>query len=66
MAKKTNLKEVEHRKWERVYEDKYTISTWRFNSIWRYDSKKSLINPCEVEIKYKNEKKAPSKRKSED
>ena len=60
MAKKTNLKEVEHRKWERVYEDEDSIS------ILRYDSKKSLINPCEVEIKYKNEKKAPSKRKSED
>ena len=60
MAKKTNLKEVEHRKWERVYEDEDSIS------IWRYDSKKSLINPCEVEIKYKNEKRSPIKRKSED
>jgi hypothetical protein len=60
MAKKTNLKEVEHRKWERVYEDEDSIS------IWRYDSKKSLINPYEVEIKYKNEKRSPSKRKSED
>ena len=60
MAKKTNLKEVEHRKWERVYEDEDSIS------IWRYDSKKSLINPYEVEIKYKNEKRSSSKRKSED
>jgi hypothetical protein len=60
MAKKTNLKEVEHRKWERVYEDEDSIS------IWRYDSKKSLINPYEVEIKYKNEKRSPTKRKSED
>ena len=51
MAKKVNPKEVEHRKWERVYEDEDHIS------IWRYDTKKSLINPCEVEIKYKNEKK---------
>jgi hypothetical protein len=60
MAKKTNIKEVEHRKWERIYEDEDSIS------IWRYDSKKSLINPYEVEIKYKNEKRSPSKRKSED
>jgi hypothetical protein len=60
MAKKTNIKEVEHRKWERIYEDEDSIS------IWRFDSKKSLINPCEVEIKYKTEKKVSSKRKSDD
>ena len=59
MSKKTNLKEVVHRKWERVYEDEDSIS------IWKYDSKKSLINPYEVEIKYKTEKKVPNKRKSE-
>ena len=59
MAKKTNLKEVVHRKWERVYEDEDSIS------IWKYDSKKSLINPYEVEIKYKTEKKVSNKRKSE-
>ena len=59
MAKKTNLKEVVHRKWERVYEDEDSIS------IWKYDSKKSLINPDEVEIKYKTEKKVSNKRKSE-
>lgn len=60
MAKKTNLKEVEHKKWERVYEDEDSIS------IWKYDSKISLINPYEVEIKYKNEKTVPSKRKGKD
>lgn len=60
MTKKTNLKEVERRKWERVYEDEDSIS------IWRYDSKISLINPYEVETKYKNEKKVSSKQKSED
>ena len=59
MAKKTNLKEVVHRKWERVYEDEDSIS------ILKYDSKKSLINPYEVEIKYKTEKKVSNKRKSE-
>ena len=59
MAKKTNLKEVVHRKWERVYEDEDSIS------IWKYYSKKSLINPYEVEIKYKTEKKVSNKRKSE-
>ena len=35
-------------------------------SIWKYDSKISLINPYEVEIKYKNEKTVPSKRKGKD
>ena len=39
MSKKTNLKEVERRKWEKVYEDEDSIS------IWKYDSKISLINP---------------------
>jgi hypothetical protein len=57
MAKKLNSNEIEHRKWERVYEDKFTISTWRFNS------KISLINPYEVETKYKNDKTIPTKQK---
>jgi len=57
MAKKINPNDVEHKKWERVYEDKYTISTWRFNS------KISLINPYEVETKYKNEKESSTKRR---
>lgn len=53
MAKK--VIEKEHKKWERVYEfDDYT-------TIWKYDSKKSLINPVEVEIKYKPEKKKVNK-----
>jgi hypothetical protein len=60
MAKKTKLKEVEHRKWERVYDGEDRIS------IWRYDSRKSLINPYEVEVKYKNEKRSPSKLKNKD
>ena len=57
MAKKINPSDVDHRKWERVYEDKYTISTWRFNS------KISLINPYEVETKSKNEKEISTKRR---
>ena len=53
MAKK--IITTEHKKWERVYEfDDYT-------TIWKYDSKKSLINPVEVEIKYKSERKKVSK-----
>ena len=47
MAKVNKKTENEHKKWERIFEDEYSIS------IWRYDSKKSLINPYEVEIKYK-------------
>lgn len=46
---------VLHKKWEHRYEDDETIS------IWKYDSKKSNINPYEVEIIYKNDK--PTKRK---
>jgi hypothetical protein len=49
MAKK--VIQTEHKKWERVYDfEDYT-------TIWRYDSKKSLVNPVEVEVKYKSEKK---------
>ena len=48
MNKKPNNKnEVEHKKCERIYEDEDTIS------IWKYNSKISMINPYEVEIKYK-------------
>ena len=48
--KKTVEKNIEHRKWEVVYEDDYTIS------IWKYDTKKnSATNPYEVEVKYKKE-----------
>lgn len=49
MKKKSSTPKVEHRKWEHIYEDDYTIS------IWRYDSRKSTVNPYEVEIKYKND-----------
>lgn len=49
MKKKSSESKIEHRKWERVYEDEYTIS------IWKYDSRKSTINPYEVEIKYKKD-----------
>ena len=55
MAKKKE--EIEHKKWERIYEDDETIS------IWRYDSKKSMINPYEVEIKYKVERKGVKRSK---
>ena len=43
-----------------VFIEKFSIFV-----LWKYDSKKSLINPYEVEIKYKTEKKVPNKRKSE-
>lgn len=36
-------------KWQVVYEDEFRIS------IWKYDSKISLVNPYEVEVKYKKE-----------
>lgn len=36
-------------KWQRVYEDEYRIS------IWKFDSKISMINPYEVEVKFKKE-----------
>jgi hypothetical protein len=53
MAKK--VIETEHKKWERVYEfEDYT-------TIWKYDSKKSLINPVEVEVKYKPERRKTTK-----
>jgi len=36
-------------KWQRTYEDEFRIS------IWKFDSKISMVNPYEVEIKYKKE-----------
>ena len=45
-----------HKKWEVVYEDDFTISTWKYNS------KISWINPVEVSIKYKNEPPETKKR----
>jgi hypothetical protein len=38
---------IEHKKWERRYEDDETIS------IWRYDTSKSTRGPYEVEFKPK-------------
>lgn len=47
IKKSINKNEIEYKKWERIYEDEGTIS------IWKYNSKVSMINPYEVEIKYK-------------
>jgi hypothetical protein len=44
MAKETK---IEDKKWEKIHEFDDCIT------IWRFDSKKSMINPYEVEIKYK-------------
>jgi hypothetical protein len=48
---------IDHKKWERVFEDDETIITFK------YDSKKSMVNPCEVEIKYKVERKGVKRTK---
>jgi len=48
--------EIEHKKWERVFEDDDSIT------IFKYDSKRSMVNPYEVEIKYKNEKRTPKRK----
>ena len=50
MAKVIKKVEEVHKKCERTFEDEYSIS------IWKYDSKKSMINPYEVEIKQKKVK----------
>jgi hypothetical protein len=48
MSKKPISKnKIEPKKWERIYEDEDTIS------IWKYNSKISMVNPYEVETKYK-------------
>jgi hypothetical protein len=44
------------KKWERIYESEETIS------IWKYDSEISMINPYEVEIKYKKESEIKTKK----
>jgi hypothetical protein len=36
-------------KWQRTYEDEFRIS------IWKFDSKISMVNPYEVEVKFKKE-----------
>lgn len=56
MSKKLD-KIVEHKKWERVFEDDESIITFK------YDSKKSMSNPYEVEIKYKIERSSSVKRR---
>lgn len=49
--------EESYRKWEKTYENDNHIS------IWKYDSRKSMVNPYEVEIKYKNEDEPEVKKK---
>ena len=49
--------EENYKKWENIFENDNHIS------IWRYDSRKSMINPYEVEIKYKNEDESEIKKK---
>ena len=46
---KPKIEKQTHRKWEVVYEDEYTVSTWK------YDTKKNGNNPYEVDMKYKKE-----------
>ena len=50
MAKKSIKPEIEHKKWEVHYESDDELS------VWRYDSKNSMVNPIEVETLYKNDK----------
>ncbi len=45
MSKK--IQQIEPKKWERVFEDDEAIITFK------YDSKRSMFNPYEVDIKYK-------------
>lgn len=52
MAKETK---IEDKKWEKIHEFDDCIT------IWRFDSKKSMINPYEVEIKYKPVKRSVKK-----
>ena len=49
--------EESYRKWEKIYENDNHIS------IWRYDSRKSMVNPYEVEIRYKIEDDSEVKKK---
>jgi hypothetical protein len=55
--KTTGNNEENYKKWENIFENDNHIS------IWRYDSRKSMINPYEVEIKYKNEDESEIKKK---
>ena len=56
-TKTSENNEESYRKWEKIYENDNHIS------IWKYDSRKSLVNPYEVEIKYKNEDESEVKKK---
>lgn len=47
MNKPNNIKSDRPTKFERIYEDEFTIS------IWKYDLTKTTTGPVEVEIKYK-------------
>jgi hypothetical protein len=49
------INKIEPIKWEKVHEFDDCVT------IWRYDSKKSMTNPYEVEIKYKTVKKGVKK-----
>lgn len=49
------VNKVEDKKWEKIQEYDDCII------IWRYDSKKSMVNPYEVEIKNKPIKKSVNK-----
>ena len=46
---------IEHKKWEKVHEFEDYIT------IWKYDSKRSMVNTYEVEVKYKTVKKVVKK-----
>jgi hypothetical protein len=45
-----NTSNVQIKKWERKFENEYSITIWKFNSDI------SLTNPYEVEIKHKPDK----------
>jgi hypothetical protein len=45
------IKQQPIEKWERRFEDEYTVS------IWKYNSKISRFNPYEVSVQYKKEPK---------
>ena len=51
MSKNTSINRTQVKKWERVFENEFSIT------IWRYNSSISLINPYEVEIKHKPDRK---------
>lgn len=58
MSKVTQPIEANQTKFERVYEDDDTISTWK------YDLKKQPLGPVEVDIKYKRNYVHPSEKQT--